>query len=140
MKYRHEWKHEISYMDMLTLRSRLSAVAKRDAHTIDGKYFIRSLYFDNATDKALREKIDGVNKREKFRIRFYNHDTSVIHLEKKSKINGLGVKESASLTAQQAQAIVDGDYAWMIKSEETLINELYTKIMTQGLRPKTIVD
>ena len=140
MKYRHEWKHEISYMDMLTLRSRLSAVAKRDAHTIDGKYFIRSLYFDNASDKALREKIDGVNKREKFRIRFYNHDTSVIHLEKKSKINGLGVKESASLTAQQAQAIVDGNYEWMIKSEEPLINELYTKIMTQGLRPKTIVD
>ena len=140
MKYRHEWKHEISYMDMLTLRSRLSAVAKRDAHTIDGKYFIRSLYFDNASDKALREKIDGVNKREKFRIRFYNHDTSVIHLEKKSKINGLGVKESASLTAQQAQAIVDGNYDWMIKSEEPLINELYTKMMTQGLRPKTIVD
>lgn len=140
MKYRHEWKHEISYMDMLTLRSRLSAVAKRDAHTIDGKYFIRSLYFDNAADKALREKIDGVNKREKFRIRFYNHDTSVIHLEKKSKINGLGVKESAPLTAQQAQAIVDGNYEWMIKSEEPLINELYTKIMTQGLRPKTIVD
>ena len=140
MKYRHEWKHEISYMDMLTLRSRLSAVAKRDAHTIDGKYFIRSLYFDNATDKALREKIDGVNKREKFRIRFYNHDTSVIHLEKKSKINGLGVKESTSLTAQQAQAIVQGDYAWMIQSEEPLMNELYTKMMTQGLRPKTIVD
>ena len=140
MKYRHEWKHEISYMDMLTLRNRLSAVAKRDAHTIDGKYFIRSLYFDNATDKALREKIDGVNKREKFRIRFYNHDTSVIHLEKKSKINGLGVKESAPMTAQQAQAIVDGDYTWMIQSEEPLINELYTKMMTQGLRPKTIVD
>ena len=140
MKYRHEWKHEISYMDMLTLRSRLSAVTKRDAHIIDGKYFIRSLYFDNASDKALREKIDGVNKREKFRIRFYNHDTSVIHLEKKSKINGLGVKESAPLTAQQAQAIADGDYAWMLKSNEPLINELYTKIMTQGLRPKTIVD
>lgn len=140
MKYRHEWKHEISYMDMLTLRSRLSAVAKRDAHTIDGKYFIRSLYFDNASDKALREKIDGVNKREKFRIRFYNHDTSVIHLEKKSKINGLGVKENTPLTAQQAQAIADGDYAWILKSNEPLINELYTKIMTQGLRPKTIVD
>ena len=140
MKYRHEWKHEISYMDMLTLRSRLSAVAKRDVHTIDGKYFIRSLYFDNASDKALREKIDGVNKREKFRIRFYNHDTSVIHLEKKSKINGLGIKESASLTVQQAQAIVDGNYEWMIKSKEPLINEFYTKIMTQGLRPKTIVD
>ena len=140
MKYRHEWKHEISYLDMMTLRSRLSAVAKRDKHTIDGKYFIRSLYFDNASDKALKEKIDGVNKREKFRIRFYNHDTSVIHLEKKSKINGLGIKESAPLTPQQAQAIVDGNYEWMLKSNEPLINELYTKMMTQGLRPKTIVD
>ena len=140
MKYRHEWKHEISYIDMIGIRSRLSAVAKRDSHTIDGKYFIRSLYFDNADDKALREKIDGVNKREKFRIRFYNHDTSVIHLEKKSKINGLGIKESAVLTKEQAQAIVDGNYEWMIKSDEPLINEFYSKIMVQGLRPKTIVD
>ena len=140
MKYRHEWKHEISYMDVLTLRSRLSAVAKRDTYAVDGKYFIRSLYFDNASDKALREKIDGVNKREKFRIRFYNHDTSVIHLEKKSKINGLGVKESTPLTPQQAQAIVDGNHEWMIRSEDPLIQEFYTKIKNQGLRPKTIVD
>ena len=29
-------------------------------------------YFDNYRDKALREKIDGVSRREKFRIRYYN--------------------------------------------------------------------
>jgi hypothetical protein len=89
MKYRHEWKHEITFGDMLVLRSRLSAVMKRDSHAIDGKYLIRSLYFDTPTDKALREKVDGVNIREKFRIRYYNNDTSLIHLEKKSKVNGL---------------------------------------------------
>ena len=89
MKYRHEWKHEISRGDMLALRQRLSAVAKRDVHAIGGKYLIRSLYFDNASDKALREKIDGVNRREKFRIRYYNGDTiSLYVLEKKSKIDG----------------------------------------------------
>ena len=54
MKYRHEWKHEISYGDMLVLRQRLSTVMKRDKHAIDGKYLFRSLYFDNASDKALR--------------------------------------------------------------------------------------
>ncbi len=140
MKYRHEYKHEISKSDMLALRSRLSAVMKKDVHAIDGKYFIRSLYFDNAQDKALMEKINGVNIREKFRIRYYNHDTSVIHLEKKSKINGLCLKESAFLTKEMAQAIVDGDYEWMINSGEPLIQELYTKIKNQGLRPKTIVD
>ena len=140
MKYRHEYKHEISLSDMLALRTRLSAVMKRDVHTVDGKYFIRSLYFDNPQDKALKEKLNGVNKREKFRIRYYNYDTSVIHLEKKSKINGLCIKESAFLTKEMAQAIVDGDYAWMLKSNEPLLQELYSKIMSQGLRPKTIVD
>ena len=140
MKYRHEYKHEISRSDMLVLRTRLSAVMKSDIHTIDGKYFIRSLYFDNAQDKALKEKLNGVNNREKFRVRYYNHDTSVIHLEKKSKINGLCLKESAFLTKEMAQVIVDGDYEWMINSGEPLIQELYTKIKNQGLRPKTIVD
>lgn len=140
MKYRHEWKHEISYGDMLVLRQRLSSVMKRDIHAIDGKYLIRSLYFDNASDKALREKVDGVNIREKFRIRYYNNDTSLIHLEKKSKVNGLCLKDSVALSFEQAQAIANGDYGWMIDSGVPLIQELYSKMMSQGLRPKTIVD
>lgn len=140
MKYRHEWKHEITYSDMLSLRQRLSVVTKRDIHTIRGKYLIRSLYFDTASDKALREKIDGVNVREKFRIRFYNNDTSVIHLEKKSKVNGLCLKETTSLTEWQTRAITYGKLDWMMQSGTPLIKELYSKMRSQGLRPKTIVD
>lgn len=140
MNFRHEIKHEISLSDMITIRQRLRAVVYPDPHTIDGKYFIRSLYFDNLADKALREKIDGVNQREKFRIRYYNGDTSLIHLEKKSKLNGLGTKQSVSLTELQAQAIVDGELEWMIHSDYPLIRELYAKMSVEGIRPKTIVD
>lgn len=140
MKYRHEWKHEISCSDRLVLRQRLQAVMKRDEHAVNGAYLIRSLYFDNASDKALREKIDGVNIREKFRIRYYNKDTSVIHLEKKSKINGLCAKESAPMTKNQVQYLLLGDYDWMLSTKIPLIQELYSKMMSQGLRPKTIVD
>ena len=68
VQYRHEWKHELSFQDYLILRQRLRAVMEPDPHAVDGRYFIRSLYFDNLDDKALREKIDGVNRREKFRI------------------------------------------------------------------------
>lgn len=138
--YRHEWKHEISYADLLAIRQRLRAVAESDPHAANGCYLIRSLYFDNAEDKALREKIDGVNLREKFRIRFYNGDTSVIHLEKKSKRAGLGTKYSAELTRDEAQKIVDGDLDWMMSSGRDLVKELYCKMRYQGLRPKTIVD
>ena len=141
IQYRHEWKHEISYMDLLSIRARLQAVAQPDTHAIGGKYLIRSLYFDNLNDKALREKIDGVNMREKFRIRYYNCDPSkIIHLEKKSKLNGLGTKYSAPLTMAEAQSIVDGNIDWMLASPHSLIQELYCKMRYQGMAPKTIVD
>ena len=140
MTYRHELKHEINLSDMIALRQRLQTVAQSDEHALNGAYEIRSLYFDNLSDKALREKIDGVSRREKFRIRYYNRDISLIHLEKKSKIGGLGTKESAMLTGEQAQSIVDGDYGWMAHAPDSLIKELYHKMTTQQLRPKTIVD
>lgn len=138
--FRHEWKHEISLSDRLALRARLKAVCQTDGHAVDGQYFIRSLYFDNLNDKALREKLDGVGRREKFRIRYYNGDTSIIHLEKKCKCGDLGIKAMAELSAAEAQAIVDGDWAWMPTSGRPLVQELYHKMRTQGLRPKTIVD
>ena len=140
IQYRHEWKHEIAYVDLLSIRRRLQAVAQPDPHAIDGKYEIRSLYFDNLSDKALREKIDGVNMREKFRIRYYNGDTSLIHLEKKSRLNGLGTKYTAPLTREEAQAIVDGELDWMMDPDRPLLQEFYCKMRYQGLGPKTIVD
>ena len=140
-QYRHEWKHEISRADLFAIRQRLRAVAETDPHAVDGKYQIRSLYFDNLYDKALREKVDGVNLREKFRIRYYNGDTSFLVLEKKSKINGLGTKFSARLTAGEAQRIVDGDVDWMAEAaDRPVVQELYCKMRSQGLRPTTIVD
>ena len=139
--YRHEWKHEITYVDLLSIRARLQAVAQPDTHAIGGKYLIRSLYFDNLNDKALREKVDVVNIREKFRIRYYNGDPSkILHLEKKSKLNGLGTKYSAPLTMAEAQSIVDGNIDWMLDSPHSLIQELYCKMRYQGMAPKTIVD
>lgn len=140
MDFRHEWKHEISYLDMLSLRQRLRAVARPDTHAIDGRYLIRSLYFDTPSDKVLREKLSGVSRREKFRIRYYNGDTSIIHSEKKSKVGGLGNKQSATLSVPEANAIIHGDLDWMMHSGKPLVQELYSKMKNQLLRPKTIVD
>ncbi len=126
--------------DLTAIRARRRVVAEPDPHAVDGRYLIRSLYFDNARDKALREKIDGVNMREKFRIRYYNCDTSVIHLEKKCRHSGLGSKFSDDLTAEETQAIVDGRLDWMLESGRPLVQELYCKMRGQGLKPKTIVE
>ena len=139
-EFRHEWKHEVNPADLAALRARLRAVCRPDSHAVDGRYQIRSLYFDTPGDKALREKLDGVNRREKFRLRCYNADPSLIRLEKKCRINGLGTKAAAPLTCDQAQAVVDGDLSWMPASGQPLIQELYHKMRAQGLRPRAIVD
>lgn len=140
MQFRHEIKHGISQLDMPILRQRLKAVMQPDSHTRDGKYEIRSLYFDNLDDKALREKLDGVNCREKYRIRLYNHDASLIHLERKYKCGGLGYKDAAALTQEQARWIAEGRIAWMAGSHDQVILGFYARLRNQGLAAKTIVD
>lgn len=140
MKLRHEWKHEINAADCRVLTARLSVIAQRDAHGRDGRYDIRSLYFDDPLDTALREKVDGVNRREKFRIRYYNRDASYIILEKKSKWNGLCGKRSVLLSFEEVQSLLSGNLEWMPGSGRPLIQELYWKMKSRGLQPKTIVD
>lgn len=141
MEYRHEWKHVISYSDLLSLRQRLRVLLLPDPHAgPTGAYQVRSLYFDTPKDTALLEKIDGVNIREKFRIRYYNGDLSLLRLEKKSKRNGLGNKQAARLTPEEAQSIVMGQLEWMSDCGRPLVVELYSKMCSQCLRPKTIVD
>lgn len=140
MNFRHEYKQEIDYLDMPALRTRLEAVMEYDAHAVDGKYEIRSMYFDNLNDKALREKLDGVNMREKFRIRYYNGDLSFIQLEKKSKINGLCSKKQQTITLEEAKLIQAGDLEGLVHTDKPLLRELVLKMHMQGIRPKTIVD
>lgn len=141
MKKRHELKYMINQGDYLILQQRLSKLFSHDSNTKEkGEYHIRSLYFDTPSDKALMEKINGVNRREKFRLRMYNLDSSYIRLEKKAKENGLARKTSAPVTSLQVEQILQGDLEWMLDSESDLILEFYSKMKGQLLQPKTIVD
>ena len=139
-KLRHEWKHLITPADREAIIHRLSVIATPDPHYGAEPYHIRSLYFDNCYDKALSERLNGVQVREKFRIRYYNGDTSYIVLEKKSKFNQLCGKKSARITKEQCQRIIDGDIEWLKESDKPLSRELYAKMRSQLLRPRVIVD
>ena len=139
-KLRHEWKHLITPTDRQVIIDRLSTIAEPDPNYGENAYHIRSLYFDNVYDKILSERLNGVEVREKFRIRYYNGDTSYIMLEKKSKFNSLCGKKSERITKEECQRIIDGDIEWMMDSGRPLRQELYAKMRSQLLRPKVIVD
>ena len=139
--YRHELKFGIPYADYLAMRRRLKTVMTADPHTDqNGLYRIRSIYFDNIEDKALREKIDGIGKREKFRIRYYNDDFSFITLEKKIKTGNLCMKYDAQLTEEECRRILSGDLAFMKEHPQGLVQELYAKMRGQRLRPRVLVS
>lgn len=140
MQYRHEIKHEISPGELLVLRQRLRAVLRPDDHAAGGKYRIRSLYFDTPDDRALREKLDGVNEREKFRVRLYDNDPSVIHLERKYKRGGLGYKQTAPLTAQQARALARGETDWLDGADDPLLALFRDRVLHGALRARVLVD
>lgn len=137
---RHEWKHIISPSDKAQLIACLSTLCAPDPHYGSSSYHIRSLYFDNVYDKVLRERLNGQECREKFRIRYYNFDDSYIVLEKKSKFNQLCGKQSTRLTRQETEALLRGEIDWLIQKEAPLCRELYAKMRNQLLKPKVIVD
>ena len=137
MGFRHEFKHCINTADHLTIKNRIRHVAVCDR---GGEYKIRSIYFDNYNDKSLMEKVSGLNNRSKFRIRFYNDDSSFIKLEKKSKVNGLCLKQVSIITREQCEDILSGNIEFLKESDSVVSNDLYLKMKNELLRPKTIVD
>ena len=140
MQFRHEVKHTIDRSDYITLCQRLGAVMRPDPYAgPDGTYAIHSLYFDTLSDRVLREKAEGMNRREKFRLRCYNGDLDHIRLEKKVKRDDLCGKEGVILTRTQAEALLRGEVQFP-DSAPPLLLELSVRMRSEGLLPRAIVD
>lgn len=138
---RTELKHEISKMDCYLLRNRLKHVMEVDPYANkDGKYSIRSVYFDNFENKVLTEKKEGYFRRDKFRVRLYDYNTSFLNLEKKSKRNNLTYKQKCRITGEEYERLRMGDIAWMEDDERSLVQELYQEMKLNHLKPVTVVD
>lgn len=140
-KFRHELKYYLSYMDYHLLATRLRMTMPKDSHAgEDGEYFIRSLYFDDPIDSSLREKLDGVDCRDKYRVRIYNMSSDVIKLERKRKESGYIYKESLDISLDEFNAIINGELSFLLYREERFAKSLYAAFHTLHLKPKVIVD
>ena len=138
---RHEYKYLISRADAELLKLRLPHIMQRDPHAGEtGRYTIRSLYFDDVDAAAYYEKMDGIDNRTKYRIRFYNYDSSVLKLEKKEKLGNLTRKTAQTITKNDARAL---EYALSQGCPDHplgLTEELRLACLGRGLRPKVLVD
>ena len=142
MEYRHEIKYLLSLGEAEYLATRLRLTLSQDPHAVKngGTYFIRSLYFDTPFEKAVGEKADGVEFRDKYRIRIYDMSDKVIKFERKHKNGQFIGKQSLLLTRQQCNAILGGEYGFLLHRQEDFAAELYAALRTEGWRPKVLVD
>lgn len=139
--YRYEKKYIINTLQVEILKQRLFPIMKLDNNLGESTFYsIRSIYFDDYYDTNLKQVINGVSERFKYRIRFYNYSDKYIMLEKKIKINNMSKKISCSLTKKQVYNILNNINLNVSKENNKLLNEFYLMIKTRYYRPKVIID
>ncbi len=138
--YRVEDKYNCTATELITLQSRVEAVLRPDSNEggPDG-YRITSLYFDDFRDSCLQDTQDGVNRRNKYRIRIYNDSLDVIKLEVKTKRDNRILKHSKSISLAEMKSLMRGERIEDSASGEDPATLFNLAIKTQGLRPRVIV-
>lgn len=139
--HRSEKKYFLSPNDYTTLSTLLSALVPRDPHCgSDHTYRIRSLYFDTINHVDYFAKEDGLYQRQKIRLRRYGPSSSYIKLEMKNKFGAITVKESLTLSREDAQSLIDGDPHCLLNYTSATAKKLYHEFMTKPLRPSCMID
>ena len=137
---RRELKYPIGDADYIKLDKLFKKVLTADKNNKEGGYKIRSLYFDSLFDDDYRQKIDGEEVRKKIRLRIYDTKTQVVKLEIKRKININQIKETVSISREDAIKLIDLDYSVLLKYKDNTAKTAYN-IMTLGqYRPVVIID
>jgi len=140
-KYRHEYKFLLQkdmYLQFKDALSKLMLVDKNSGST--GGYHIRSLYYDDIYDNALKEKLLGNKNRNKFRIRIYNFSDRTIKLEIKAKSDEFIHKKSSTITREEYEKFLSGDVGFLNQKNDQVKEMFYLEYRNNLLRPKVIVD
>lgn len=140
-RYRHEYKYPLTEGERLIEESRIRVLTRKDAHVgKKGYYSIRSLYFDDYENNAYIDNVNGTDHREKFRIRIYNADKSVIRLEAKRKYRGMTQKSSCKISYEQCLNLMAGKIPEEIAPEQQVLQALCIQMKTKLMKPVVIVE
>ena len=108
-----------------------------DPHGDNGSQIITSLYFDDRTDSALLEKLDGIRVHTKYRVRTYDFGQSPVQLERKVKRGIMTEKYGATITPEAVSMLSDPQSDFSEFGKKALI--LATEMRAKGQIPAIIV-
>lgn len=137
---RNEYKYMIDSAQMQHLKITAQGLLDRDAHCDEsGSYVVRSVYFDDVSDNFLYEKIEGITPRYKYRIRYYNQETSLIKLEKKLKLGNKTLKTACSISQEECVSLIEKGRLDIISDMDDVKQMLINDFNHLNLVPKVIV-
>ena len=137
MRYRFEYKYLIDAYTAAILRGRVAAVMRPDSHS-NGSYTVNNLYLDDRYDSFYHGKYLGRLHRDKYRVRYYNDDLSMLRLERKHKDGVRSYKDTTQITNEQYMMIKSGDYGFLDGDTHPLLRQLAILHNLRTLRPTAV--
>lgn len=142
-RYRHELKFLCSQLQVELLMSQLDCLMDKDTHSGEkGFYAVRSLYFDDYHNSAIKQKEDGIDNRKKYRIRSYlSGMDDKFHLEIKYRLRDKVRKEACDLSKEETGLILEGiplENAY--SSDRTVLKQFELARDRMFLQPAVIVE
>ena len=139
--FRHEYKYLCSRDQLLVEQARLKSLLRPDPHAgPEGRYEVRSVYFDDPEDSCLLENQDGTDPRAKYRLRIYNGSDARISLERKAKLRGMTHKDAILVDRQTAEALLAGRIPFPRADQSPLLRRMLTDMRLRVLAPKVLVQ
>lgn len=137
---RNEYKYFMSRDQALTLQKELELVLERDEFSKNGSYRVKSLYFDSVFEQDYLQKLAGVEKRKKIRLRIYDEEAENAKLEMKEKNGIFQHKYSVKLKRADAKQISIGNYESLLYANDRVAQDIYVKMAMNAYRPKVIIE
>jgi hypothetical protein len=137
---RKELKYEISFEKYLEIKPQLEAVSVYDIHSGPAGYTVRSLYFDSYNNGDLFDNLHGIYQKSKIRLRIYSYRDTDVKLEYKCKEGTDGKKYSLIISREDAESMINGNYAFLLKSENPMARAIYTRLMSGAYTPRNMVE
>lgn len=138
--FRTEKKYEVQTVTEYQLADRLTRIAEEDSHNGLEGYMVRSLYFDSIYDNDYFDKVDGLEKRKKIRLRIYDPTDQIVKLELKEKQGSAQLKSSMIITREQALSMIRADYSFLKEKKTPLAERLYITLTEGVYRPACIIE
>lgn len=137
---RRELKYPIGEMDYYKVNELFKKVLTPDKNNKEYGYRIRSLYFDSINNCDYYSKMNGEEIRKKIRLRIYDTNTDTVKLEIKRKLNISQIKETVTISREDAIKLINKDYSVLLKYDNQTANSAYNIMTTDQYQPVVLVD